>query len=689
MKKCLYHLSHATFNQILPLCFFLLLGFTGCQESLKSDHSIQLKAWIDSIDRDARKIGIKRSIFLFDSLVATHGKNSIGDSMDYYKFMKVLSHRDPSLSQNALTYTDSLLQLFSNPRIRELYATEYSKALLLKGDDLFKQKEYYKAYRNYYSGKSFLLGLGEICECARYSSRIANISYKEENYYQAIEYWKHELKELAQCKEPENFQLQFIEKQGSLRNIGSAYLLLSKADVALHYFQQAKDFINKHAPEFPREKNYVKFARIVILKSQAEAYALKGETKIAEGLLKQCLQHDVEIDWSIDVERESRQILTRIYIDSKQYSEAEKQLSILKALPGAADSTTVSLYQKLQAYISFGQGNFEEAGRLFIANLETDRANKLAKNADHKSNVGQLLQQIEREHEIELATQKDARENLILKFAILISITLCIIVYLIWRSAKKSAANLRAVTELNRVITQSNIVLQDTVNALEQAEIENESVLRIVAHDLRNPIAAMISASHLVFWEQIPSDEQLEIINAIQQSGEMANGLISHILQSSPDRNKITKSNVALEEIVQSCIDMLSYKAREKDQKLDYHFEPAMVPVDREKIWRVFSNLLSNAIKFSPSGGTIWVNLKPQNGHVLLSVRDNGIGIPEELKDQIFLPLNKAKRSGTAGEQSFGIGLSICKQIVESHGGRIWFESIKGSGATFFVELPS
>ncbi|MEO6282022.1 MAG: HAMP domain-containing sensor histidine kinase [Dyadobacter sp.] len=689
MKKRFCLLQHRARYIIILLSFSWLLGFTGCKKSLEKNHDDQLKVWIDSLDRDSRKIGIKKSIGILDSLMATLANHSLKDRISYYKFMKVLSHRDSTLHQNALIYTDSLLALFSPPGVREQYPTEYSKALLLKGDDLLKQKEFYQAYRNYYNGKSFLTGLGEICECARYSSRIANISYKEENYYQAIQYWKQELKELAQCKQSGNFQLEFIEVQGSLRNIGMAHVLRGEPDIALRYYQQAKDFINKHAHEFPREKNFIKFARIVIARYQAEAYAIKGETRIAERLIRRCLQHDEDIDWSFEVEQEARVVLTKLYIDSKQYGKAEEQLTILKSLPGASGNAAhVVLYQKMQAAILFGQGKFEDAGKLWTTSLETDRVNAIKKNAENKSDVGQLLQQIQREHEIELAAEKDAREDLILKFAILISITLSVIVYLIWRSAQKNISNLRAVTELNKAITQSNIVLQDTVNALEQSEIENETVLKIVAHDLRNPIAAMISASHLVFWEQVPSDEQLEIVAAIQHSGEKANTLIGQILQSSADRDRVSKSDVALEEIVQSCIDMLSHKASEKKQTLDYHYEEVNVPVDREKIWRVFCNLLSNAIKFSPLGGTIAIYLEVQPGTVRLSVKDEGIGIPENLKSQIFLASNQARRPGTSGEQSFGIGLSICKQIVEAHDGRIWFESERGSGSTFFVELP-
>ena len=690
MKKRFYQTTHKPFYKIIFSCLYLLWCIIGCQKSPEADREDPLKVWIDSLDRDSRKIGAKKSIRILDSLMTTLDKGSLRNRMQYYKFMKVLSHRDSTLGQNALIYTDSLLQLFSSTNIREQYPIDYSKALLLKGDDLFKQKEYYQAYRNYYNGKSFLTGLGEICECARYSSRIANISFREQNYYQAIAYWKQEFKELSECRKSGNFQLEFIEKQGSLRNIGSAYLLLNEPNIALRFFRQASDFINTHASEFPREKNFIKFARLVILRNQAEAYALKGDTKTAERLIKRCLQHDDDIDWSLEVEQESRIILTKLYIDTKDYTKAEEQLLILRNLPGASKNPSyVGIYHKLQAYVSYGQGRFEDAGKLFIASLEKDHKDELKKNAENRSDVGQLLQQIQREHEIELAEEKDAKEDLILKFAILISGTLSIIAYLIWRSARKNMINLLAVKELNKTITQSNIVLQDTVNALEQAEIENEKVLKIVAHDLRSPINSIISASQLVFWDEVPSEDQQVMITGIQESGQMANTLIRQILQSTSTRETISKSEVGLEGIVQSCIDMLSHKANEKQQAVDYHYDRVTVPVDREKIWRVFCNLLSNAIKFSPFGATIRVNLQIQTDKVLLSVQDNGIGIPENLKDQIFSPFNNEKRSGTAGEQSFGIGLSICKQIVEAHGGRIWFESVTESGTTFFVELPT
>ncbi|MGG7664374.1 tetratricopeptide repeat-containing sensor histidine kinase [Dyadobacter sp. BHUBP1] len=675
--------------RIILIFLVLAANFAGCRKSEKSGHDVQLKAWIDSLDRSSRVTGSRKAIASLDSFMARLPAKNIHDSILYFKFMKVLSHRDSTMDAAALAYSDSLLGLFASTRVREENPIDYSRALLLKGDDLLKQKEYYQAYRNYYKGKAFLLSKGEICECARYSSRIANISFKEENYYQAIEYWQHELKELAQCREPENFQLEFIEKQGSMRNIGIAYMLINEPVKALGYFNQADRFITRNAGRFPKEQNFIRFARIVILRNKAEAYALKGDNRTAERLIKKCLEHDPKIDWSIDVERESRQILAQIYIDSREYDKAQAQLDSLRRLPGAANNPAAnSLYRTMQASILYGRGDFKEAGKLFLANVEAERNGKLKRNAQSKNNVGHLLQQVQREHEMELAAQKDERENLILQFSVLLTFAMAVIVYLIWRNTRKTIANLRAVTKLNGVITQSNIALQDTVNALEESEVEKEKMLRIVAHDLRNPIAAMISGADVLFWDQSPSEEQAMLVNAIQQSGQLAFGLIGQILQSGPDKKKISKSEEDLAEIVQSCIDMLSYKGKEKRQTIHYDYEKAMVPVDREKIWRVFSNLLSNAVKFSPQESAIHVNLKKSSNQTVFSVQDYGIGIPDELKGHIFLSTNDARRMGTAGEQSFGIGLSICKQIVEAHGGKIWFESVGGTGTTFFVELP-
>jgi signal transduction histidine kinase len=113
------------------------------------------------------------------------------------------------------------------------------------------------------------------------------------------------------------------------------------------------------------------------------------------------------------------------------------------------------------------------------------------------------------------------------------------------------------------------------------------------------------------------------------------------------------------------------------------------LPASREKLWRVVSNLIGNAIKFSPTGASINVSMEQRAGGIRIAVKDEGIGIPPDMQEKIFDLFTEAKRPGTAGEQAFGLGLAISKQIVEAHGGRIWFESGTTKGTTFFVDLPA
>jgi signal transduction histidine kinase len=115
---------------------------------------------------------------------------------------------------------------------------------------------------------------------------------------------------------------------------------------------------------------------------------------------------------------------------------------------------------------------------------------------------------------------------------------------------------------------------------------------------------------------------------------------------------------------------------------------PEELLISREKIWRVMSNLISNAIKFSPQGSAINVKIEDYGNEVEISVKDHGIGIPDAIKDKVFNIFTEAKRTGTAGEKSFGLGLSICRQIIENHQGKIWFKSDDKKGTTFFVRLP-
>jgi len=164
--------------------------------------------------------------------------------------------------------------------------------------------------------------------------------------------------------------------------------------------------------------------------------------------------------------------------------------------------------------------------------------------------------------------------------------------------------------------------------------------------------------------------------------------LIRDLLSQKTDESGIHKELVDIGRLIEQCIELFQSKASEKKQQLKLQVDHPVVMLNRQNIWRVVSNIVNNAIKFSPENSDISVRLERMEDFVLLSVHDKGIGIPGYLKDKIFSVSAEKSRAGTAGEASYGMGLSISQQIIEDHNGRLWFESEAGNGCAFYVELP-
>jgi signal transduction histidine kinase len=134
----------------------------------------------------------------------------------------------------------------------------------------------------------------------------------------------------------------------------------------------------------------------------------------------------------------------------------------------------------------------------------------------------------------------------------------------------------------------------------------------------------------------------------------------------------------------------LNYKADLKSIKLISKLpeNPSYAFLDGCRISRVIQNLIANAIKFSQKNKSIFVELIENPKMYIISVKDNGIGMDEKTIKLAFDSFTSVGRTGTSGEKSYGLGLSICKKIVELHSGRLYVESIPGMGSTFYIEIP-
>ena len=147
-------------------------------------------------------------------------------------------------------------------------------------------------------------------------------------------------------------------------------------------------------------------------------------------------------------------------------------------------------------------------------------------------------------------------------------------------------------------------------------------------------------------------------------------------------------SDVSLSKLTAKTVERFRVQATKHELQLDFPASFPPVLGDEERLQQVFSNLVSNAIKYSPDGGTIRVGGRAYPDHVELYVSDSGPGIPLDKQSRLFEPFYRVDTGLGRRTQGVGLGLFLCKAIVEGHGGQIWVESTPGQGSTFRFTLP-
>jgi signal transduction histidine kinase len=228
---------------------------------------------------------------------------------------------------------------------------------------------------------------------------------------------------------------------------------------------------------------------------------------------------------------------------------------------------------------------------------------------------------------------------------------------------------------------------------LEFAHRKN-SALEIVSHDLRGPLA-MVQGIASALEQDYREGQYEEISNyarfihkACQDSLNLINDLLSEEHLRSP-KIIVKKERADLVAKAQRAVDNFrSSPSITQTFELQASPDQVFAEVDKVKTSQILNNLLSNAIKFTPPEGRITVTVREEKRRVLISVADNGVGIPKRLQPFLFDRYSKASRPGLRGESSRGIGLSIVRDLVEVQGGKIWAESEEQKGSTFYVSLP-
>ena len=222
---------------------------------------------------------------------------------------------------------------------------------------------------------------------------------------------------------------------------------------------------------------------------------------------------------------------------------------------------------------------------------------------------------------------------------------------------------------------------------------QKENFVAMLTHDLKSPINAEINALELLTDKKFGeiSDCQHEIIGSVLNSVKYMKHITDQILSFYKCKNsyiKLNLENTIFEEIVHESISSMKFLIEEKKQKvhLKSTLHKKQINIDVIEIKRLICNLLSNAIEYTPEGSEIWIDLKQDKSSFIFSIKDSGYGIaPENLANIFDEYMSLAKKQKRVG---FGLGLNICKKIVEAHGGNINIESELGKGTTITFAIP-
>jgi signal transduction histidine kinase len=229
---------------------------------------------------------------------------------------------------------------------------------------------------------------------------------------------------------------------------------------------------------------------------------------------------------------------------------------------------------------------------------------------------------------------------------------------------------------------------------LEEVNITKDKFFSIIAHDLKNPISTFAEVIKIMEndFDTMKREEAKEFLFLMRESANRLSMLLNNLLTWSRSQRGVIEYNPDTYntiDIIQENIKLLKIQAERKNIKLGYENTSGYkIKADINMLNTILSNLISNAIKFTQKGGEIVVETKDIGDFIRFTVKDSGKGMSDEFISKLFRIDKNITSQGTNDEKGTGLGLIICKEFVEKHGGRIWVESKPGKGSTFYFTIP-
>lgn len=250
-------------------------------------------------------------------------------------------------------------------------------------------------------------------------------------------------------------------------------------------------------------------------------------------------------------------------------------------------------------------------------------------------------------------------------------------------TAQRQLARERA--EVERALDRE----EQAVAAARAALESRDAVLRVVAHDLRNPVATIATVASMLSTMELTNEQRRRQLEIVRDVSDQMDRLVQDLLdvaRTEAGALHLTTRAVPPGELIESTVDLFADRARQEGVALEVAVAPDLPPVaaDRDRVLRVLANLVGNALKFGRRGGRVEIRARASAEAVRFAVVDDGPGIEPRHQTRLFTPFWQ----GEDAREGAGLGLAISHSIVELHGGELWVESAVGEGASFFFTLP-